>query len=91
MKKILLLASYCYLTKMEMVLVSILLTAAFCAVRMEMLLAEAKYPNTSVLLIEKSPNKIPFNFIVEGELSQDDFFQKSSDKTSLLANTDYLE
>jgi hypothetical protein len=74
---------------MEMILVSILLTTAFCSVKMEMLLAETKYPSLSVIFFEKPSNEIPLKLIDEEDLALSYFLQKNDDKTNLLVDTDY--
>jgi hypothetical protein len=74
---------------MEMVLASFLLITACCTVKVEMLLAEAKYPNLPIVLIEQTPHKIPFKLLGEEKLVLGNFLQKSDDKITLLTSTNY--
>jgi hypothetical protein len=79
-----------YLTKMEIVVILLLFITSFCAVKMEMLLAESKYSSSSETLIEKSPHQIPYKLMFKEELalSYFMFMKKNDDKTkqSMLNN-----
>lgn len=74
---------------MEMVLACFLLTGACSAVKIEMLLAEAKYPNQPIVSIEQLPQKIPFKLIGEEELALRYFLEKNDDKNNLLTYTGF--